>query len=178
MFKSTVYTILGILAMEPMSGYEIKKTIDESIHFFWNESQGQIYPALKQAVEAHLIKIEETAGARGKTIYSINQEGREVLDEWLQQSPTKLTQRNELLLKVFFGNNTNPEIISEHMISNLLNMRQKLRIYQGIEQKLLEHLAQKVAGAKYWIVTVRYGIKSLEASISWAEESIKFLASN
>jgi PadR family transcriptional regulator AphA len=31
-----------------MSGYDIRKTVQESIRFFWSESYGQIYPALKR----------------------------------------------------------------------------------------------------------------------------------
>lgn len=41
----TKYIVLGILALEPSTGYAINKMIKSSTNHFWNESPGQIYPA-------------------------------------------------------------------------------------------------------------------------------------
>ncbi len=38
--------ILGLLAHEDSTGYDIKKKIDEPISFFWKGSFGSIYLAL------------------------------------------------------------------------------------------------------------------------------------
>ena len=38
--------ILGLLAHEDLTGYDIKKQIDGAISFFWKGSFGSIYPAL------------------------------------------------------------------------------------------------------------------------------------
>jgi len=47
--SQTAYVILGILAIhDNQSGYEIRKTIQQSVGFFWGESYGQIYPTLKR----------------------------------------------------------------------------------------------------------------------------------
>lgn len=32
------YAVLGMLSLGPMSGYDIKKVIEESINNFWQES--------------------------------------------------------------------------------------------------------------------------------------------
>ena len=45
--RQTDYVILGLLAEQPLSGYQIKKIIDIRFSFFWSESFGQIFPALK-----------------------------------------------------------------------------------------------------------------------------------
>ena len=39
--------ILGLLAHEDLTGYDIKKRIDGAISFFWKGSFGSIYPTLK-----------------------------------------------------------------------------------------------------------------------------------
>ena len=44
--KRTPFIILGILGRGPLSGYEVQKAIKTSTGFFWQESFGQIYPAL------------------------------------------------------------------------------------------------------------------------------------
>ena len=38
----TAYVILGMLSWWPMSGYDIKATVDKSTRFFWAASYGQI----------------------------------------------------------------------------------------------------------------------------------------
>ena len=54
--SQTSYVILGILAIHPhQSGYEIRKTIQQSVGFFWSESFGQIYPTLKRLNAEKLI---------------------------------------------------------------------------------------------------------------------------
>ena len=48
--RQTDYVILGLLAERPLSGYQIKKIIDIRFQFFWSESFGQIFPALKSGI--------------------------------------------------------------------------------------------------------------------------------
>lgn len=38
--------ILGLLAHENLTGYDIRKRIDNGISFFWKGSFGSIYPVL------------------------------------------------------------------------------------------------------------------------------------
>ena len=64
--RQTDYVILGLLAERPLSGYQIKKIIDIRFQFFWSESFGQIFPALKSlAAQGFLRGID--AGGRGRT---------------------------------------------------------------------------------------------------------------
>ena len=54
--SQTAYVILGILAIhDNQSGYEIRKTIQQTVGFFWGESFGQIYPTLKKLLADGLI---------------------------------------------------------------------------------------------------------------------------
>ena len=51
----TAYVILGMLALGPRSGYDIKQFADFSTRHFWATSYGQIYPELKRLTEAGLV---------------------------------------------------------------------------------------------------------------------------
>ena len=57
--------ILGLLAIGPRSGYEIKATVDRSTRYFWAASYGQIYPELRRLEREGLIEGENapTGGA-------------------------------------------------------------------------------------------------------------------
>ena len=54
--RQTDYVILGLLAEQPLSGYQIKKIVDIRFQFFWSESFGQIFPALKSLALAGLVE--------------------------------------------------------------------------------------------------------------------------
>ena len=54
----TKYAVLGMLNQGPKCGYEIKKELEKSSMFFWNESYGQIYPMLKKLVANGLSTLE------------------------------------------------------------------------------------------------------------------------
>jgi DNA-binding PadR family transcriptional regulator len=102
--KSTGFVVLGILAVGgELSGYEIRQWIAQAIGFFWNESFGQIYPELKRLAAAKLVKALPGEGARGAKRYRITPAGRAEVQRWLQRAPKAERQRNELLLKLFFG---------------------------------------------------------------------------
>jgi len=97
--------LLGLLTIEPMSGYDLGQTIRVSIGHFWNESYGQIYPNLKRLAAEGLVtaKAERQKGKPDRHIYSITPKGRERLAQWLAVAPQPEVPRNELLLKLFFG---------------------------------------------------------------------------
>ena len=49
------HAILGFLALEPMSGYDLKRVFDQSVQHFWPATQSQIYRSLgKMADQAGL----------------------------------------------------------------------------------------------------------------------------
>ena len=103
--RSTGHVILGILAVGgDLSGYEIRQWVTQAIGFFWSESFGQIYPELQRLAKARLIKALPSEG-KGREVkrYRITPAGRADLERWLARAPQAERQRNELLLKIFFG---------------------------------------------------------------------------
>jgi PadR family transcriptional regulator AphA len=83
--QSSEYAILGMLSLRPMSGYDIRKTVPESIRYFWSESYGHIYPALKRLEARKLVERPRGAqkGRAGRQVYALTQAGRRELQEWL-----------------------------------------------------------------------------------------------
>src|ERR1700710_583796 len=109
---NTDYALLGMLSVEPMSGYQIRQEIADSIAYFWTESYGQIYPALKRLAARKLIapaRLDTVKSGKGR-IFSLTGQGKTALTEWLAQEPEPQPPRNQLLLKLFFGRAMSPEI--------------------------------------------------------------------
>lgn len=51
--------ILGLLAHDDLTGYDIKKRIDGAITFFWKGSFGSIYPALSAMEKDGLVTMRK-----------------------------------------------------------------------------------------------------------------------
>jgi PadR family transcriptional regulator AphA len=172
----TPMVILGLLTIEPMSGYDIKATIDESIGHFWSESFGQLYPALKRLLEQGLVTCTEDAGEGGrkKKVYAITDAGSAALTEWLGSQPTPRFVRNELLLRMFFGHDTAPEVISGHLRREIGSARGMAAGLEGAADELRRRCADDPR-LPYWLLTMDLGARTARARSEWAENAIATL---
>jgi len=90
------YAVLGLLGMDAMSGYDIKKKFEKITSNFWNESYGQIYPILKRlAAKGFATKsIEKQDGKPDRHIYALTEKGRKVLQSWLTEPVARPPDRS------------------------------------------------------------------------------------
>lgn len=177
MSRKTDFAILGILTHGPQSGYDIKKHISGSIGYFWQESYGQLYPALKKLVQQRLVtmRIEKNQGKPDKKVYSITEQGRNSLKNWLKEPVESAPKiRHELLLKLFFGSETD----TGRNIQHVREYRQKCIAY--LEQlKLIKNNIEEYdkndPASTYWLITVSSGFHSIKGEIAWCDETIDIL---
>lgn len=177
--SKSLYALLGILSLRPRSGYEIKKLIEQSLIHFWREGYGQIYPNLKKLVEQDLATVhtERQRGRPDKRVYTITEKGREQLLQWLQKPIDQLPpEKNELLLKLFFGQNVSAEDNLDHIKRHRQRMVDTLAVYDGIEAYLISEQCTD-PHINYSLMTLRYGQRVVKAIIEWCDESISTLQS-
>lgn len=168
----TPYVILGMLALGPGSGYEIRERIAGSTGYFWQESYGQIYPALQRLKrEGRVRSRPETRGRRASQRFEITARGRAALSAWLRRPPALQPERNELLLKVFFAN-LEPEAILAHIAAEEARARANLDALNGLRASLSDRFA-KDPGLPAWLATVEYGAAVLAAAADWAAEQAR-----
>ena len=174
--SSSREVLLGILAIEPMSGYDLGLTIRASVGHIWNESYGQIYPNLKRLAAEGFVtaKTERQKGKPDRHVYSITEKGRERLVKWLALQPQPEIPRNEFLLKLFFGERIRTEILIgwvERMVeSESAVLRELTRVeHEEIAQN------QHYPGAPYWKMAARFGQMELKAHLKWAQETLEEL---
>ena len=100
----TQYAVLGLLTMQPRSGYDIKRFVESTISHFWHESYRWIYTTLDQLeADGFVTGRTEDRGERERVVYRIASKGRRALQDWLSEPPTQLRVRDELLLKILLG---------------------------------------------------------------------------
>lgn len=172
------FALLGILKYRNMSGYDIKKAIDNSISNFWNEDYGRIYPELRQMEQdGYITRIPETKeNGPNRNLYKITEKGEMEFEKWLRLPCEKQPTRNELLLKIFFGSGE----IFDNLIQKLEKEKEEnviiLKRYEQIEKSLRdEGNSQYKNESPFWYITLMYGKYKAQAVLKWCDESLELL---
>jgi DNA-binding PadR family transcriptional regulator len=159
-----------MLAVEPRSGYDIKRVVDDSTRFFWAASYGQIYPELKRLAERGLIEPDAaTEGGRRRTSYRLTAAGREAFAGWIHDPELTHEMRDEGLLKLFFAG----VLGRTEAIAVLESAREK---YARKREALLaiEPTAKEAERTGPFAV-LSYGLGMSEFAIRWCDENLEQL---
>jgi len=164
---SLKHALLGFLNRKSMTGYQLKQGFDESVRNFWNASLSQIYPTLSQMKDDGLLtmKVKYQDSSPNAKIYHITDSGREELRKWLEEPLEPQQHRNAYLIKIFFGANIDPALIIGQLKARLELAEKNLAKYQQIPKDNGLTLFESL--------TVDYGVKHMEAEISWCKEAIE-----
>ncbi len=159
--STTAYVVLGLVRVNPRSGYEIKAVVDETTRFFWAASYGQIYPELRKLSEAGLVEgVDEPTGGRKRTVYSITDAGLAELQAWLTQPPETFELRDEGLLKLFFAGALPPE-------ESLTTLRAMRAHHEEKIEELREIEPKAEAAGGFTLMVLRGGIEFGEFFVDW-----------
>jgi DNA-binding PadR family transcriptional regulator len=175
----TRWVVLGMLTIAPMSGYKLRKAIAESVGYFWQESFGQLYPALRQLASEGLVEGRATPGGpgRGGATYHVTPAGRAALARWLALPPALEKTRNELLLKVFFAADVPPAITLRNLDGVAAGLREKLAAMEQIGRDLrAAEPTRQHPHAPYWDLTLDFGADFCRMAIAWIEKARRVVA--
>jgi DNA-binding PadR family transcriptional regulator len=97
------YAILGLLARESLSGYDLTSRMRDRVGFFWEARHSQVYPELARLEEGGLVthRVVEQQDRPDKKVYTIADAGLEALKEWVVKPPGPRPTRDELVLKAY-----------------------------------------------------------------------------
>lgn len=164
------YIILGMLMEGTMSGYDLKKTIDSSVGFFYKASFGSIYPALKRLTDKGLVSVEEIEDSKNKKLYSLVPEGKESFLIWLS-GPLELS-RNDHLSKIFFydylDENTRQQRLTEYQVK----LEYEIHHLQAVQQIVAGELKEVEQPENYYyrVSVLSYGLKYFSMEKQWIKE--------
>jgi PadR family transcriptional regulator AphA len=95
------YALLGLLAEEPASGYDLARKFERALQrYAWHAQHSQIYPELNRLAADGLVTVV-AEGARGRRTYAITDAGRADLRHWMLNPPEVFVVRHEFVLRLF-----------------------------------------------------------------------------
>jgi DNA-binding PadR family transcriptional regulator len=100
---TTSYAILGLLAVQPFTTYEIAQQMDRALGHFWPRARSKLYEEPKKLVALGLARGRaEQTGRRPRTVYSITPKGRRALAAWVRTRGEGPVLEFDQLVRVFF----------------------------------------------------------------------------
>ena len=172
---TVAYALLGMLAREPLSGYDIARQLLTTLGFFWQAPHSQIYPELARLEARGLVthaRVEQRERP-DKKIYSITPAGREALARWVVLPPLPNPVRDELVLKTFsLWLAERPQALA--LYENEAHAHaQRLAEYQAFASVMQRECgpALRDPGSAWFATyaTLQRGIRTEQAAIEWCE---------
>jgi PadR family transcriptional regulator AphA len=115
---TTSYALLGLLAIQPWTAYELTRQMQRSLHYVWPKSESLLYTEPKKLVEAGLATVtKQQRGERTRAQYHITEAGRRALEAWLDTRPAAPLFEMEAMLRVTFADQGTPEQLTRSLRS-------------------------------------------------------------
>ena len=173
---SLTHAILGFLDYMPMSGYDLKKTFDQSISHFWSATQSHIYKALENMEKDGLVtsKVIQQEGKPNRKQYQTTDAGRAELHRWISTPLPVESPRTAWLIQVFFAHNATNEEIATLFEKRIEELNGYVSQCQFAQTNIDE--SYKRVGIKrlrdLWQLTLDYGMSYYENEIAWLEKTL------
>jgi PadR family transcriptional regulator AphA len=168
------FALLGLLAVEPASGYDLKRAINRSTYFIWNATGPQIYNTLHNLREEGYITSKSLAqkGKPDKQIHTITASGRAALKDFMGKPIRASVTRDEVLLRIFFGNFANTNTIKRELSAYLDRIRHERSTMEATEARVNAHPGAKHEARRFQLLSLRIKVGQIRAM---EQELVRFL---
>lgn len=175
------HIILGMLRHTPKSGYDLKKELENVIHYFWAADISRIYRSLGEMQKKGWVKFETVIqeDSPNKKVYSLTPAGRRELQKWLAEPGKSSGAHNPFLAQLHFSDVIPVEAQLEVLETRLAELREEVKELErraaqaGMRIPLPRNALKK--GVIRTMFSLEYGIRRYRFEIEWAENIIRVL---
>jgi PadR family transcriptional regulator AphA len=159
------FALLGLLAVEPASGYDLKRAINRSTYFIWNATGPQIYNTLHKLREEGYIASQSLAqkGKPDKQIHTITVSGQAALRRFMSEPIRASVTRDEVLLRIFFGNFADKKSIRREIETYLDRVRDERAFLQATEARINAHPGGRHEARRFQLLSLRLKVAQYQA---------------
>jgi DNA-binding PadR family transcriptional regulator len=169
--------ILACLTEAPMTGYELAKTFDSSIGFFWKADHQQIYRELSRLRERGHIQGREVvqSGKPNKLVYSLTPDGRSALKQWAARPSSPPSIKDDLLVRLYALDSVEIEPLRADLMARMAHHRDRYQRYERILNKRFPDGTASAADTGK-LLGLRIGLRHERAVAEWCAEAIDALS--
>ena len=163
--------MLGLLAEEPLHGYEVKSRFERMLGGTWEVNIGQVYATLQRLERDGLIEASGARGDRNKLAYRATEAGRREFEDWLaypDQEPQQL--REGIYLKLLLAIRT-----GDGSLDALLTGQRRVCLQRLRDLAALEEQAQR-DGREDLVLLFKGASFHVEADLRWVDACLDELA--
>ena len=169
------YFILGLLAQQPMSGYDIRRFLQSLGWLLGSPSFGAIYPALHALANDGLVLVDVVSRPDKplRKIYTITQAGRQALGEWVARPVEPGVKLKSFIMQlILVGDFAQPALV-EH----LQQRRETVSLHHSTLEQTIQDLGDRAnAGQR---LALEYGLATSAAELDWLDTALaRFCASS
>ncbi|MBR1158542.1 PadR family transcriptional regulator [Bradyrhizobium elkanii] len=169
--------ILACLTERPMTGYELAKTFDASIGFFWKADHQQIYRELSRLRDKGHVQGREVvqSGKPNKLVYTLTAEGRAALKHWAARPSVPPSIKDDLLVRLYALDCVDIEPLRTDLMARLEHHRDRYERYERLLNKRFPDGTAPPADVGK-MLSLRLGMRHERMVVEWCEEALDALS--
>jgi DNA-binding PadR family transcriptional regulator len=111
------YFALGLLAQQPMSGYDIRRFLRSLSWLIGSPSAGSLYPVLRTLPDEGLATVETipSLDRPPRKIYTITQAGRQQLQAWVDQPAVAKAPLKAFVMRLLLAGSFSLDRLTAHL---------------------------------------------------------------
>ena len=164
--------ILGLISMQPMSGYDLRKVFETTPMGNFSSSPGAIYPALKSLEKSGWVHgvPDKQDTLRPRLVYSLTDRGDEALNNELDAAVTRddlIWRYDQLMLRFAF--------MERRGLARVLRFLEELLTEIDAYVTHLEDVREQMTGQTTVCgrLALEQGIEGYRANARWARSAIR-----
>ena len=171
------FALLGLLAVQPASGYDLKRAINRSTYFIWNATGPQIYNTLHKLREEDYITSRSLpqTGKPDKQIHTITANGKAALKKFVSEPIYAAVTRDEVLLRIFFGNFASKSAIKRELEAYLDRIRKERATMEATKARIEAHPGRKHQARRFQLLSLEIKVAQIRAM---EQELLRFLGAS
>ena len=173
LLTTTEAAILGLLGLGELSGYDLSRSVATGIGMFWSPAQSGIYAVLPRLVEKGYATARTVAQERrpDKQVYRCTELGHEALRRWIESGPPEPDPAyNPFLLRVYFGAETTPDVVSGHVEARKREAEERIALLHELKPALGD--AGTRESEPYRRFVLDWGLEYYAAVVRWADTTL------
>ncbi len=176
------HLVLGLLTIQPMTGYDLKRAFDSSVRHFWAADRSQLYRTLTALVDAGLADVEVVPQESypDRKVHRITEAGRAALRGWLASPLEPEDSRDPFLGRIFFADQLDEDGVAALLASRRAQAEETIAVLVAEETRVAAITAEDgpdpsgvrgTLGLALRLATLRNGLAHARAELAWLDET-------